>query len=592
MSKGFKIFIIISLIIGLFLILAILGIRLGRSYLINTDFTPVVHQAAVAEIISTSTPAEIPLPEYSKPEPSASLIAVGDIMLSRSVEQEMIVKKDFAWPFTLLADFTKSADITFGNLETAIISGREILPGEFAFRTDPKAVTGLQTGGFDIVSLANNHAGNFGQAGFASTFAELNKAKIKYVGADASAPEIGRPVIIERNGLKFGFLAYTYGFPSAEFMLSSAKIAGVNYSDVAKIKSDVGELKQQADFVIVSLHDGTEYIFTPNKEQEEFARAAIDAGASLVIGHHPHVVQTAEKYKNGYIFYSLGNFIFDQLWSVPTQQGLAVKINFSKKEIKDIELVPVKINKYFQATAAAGKDAETVISRLKVPVEKSVKFFRDGKNYVEMPAWLLGNIKTAENFQTYQAADLDGDGRPEEAVVVDKIGYLIKDGKAVWRTDAGWRVDNVLIGDFNNDKIVEVGFSLWKEGSFGPSKPFWVEENDKNISNHLFLYQYDLNPSSTPPLRMVWGSSALDDPIKEMALGDFNYDGKNELVVIEDVSNPEGAVTSPHLRILSIWHFSGFNFFNDFKSRVGSYRDLEIFGGEIFLDKGRLAAPE
>ena len=495
MKKFFAIIFLIILAIAAVFCGVLVAINFAGGQPGSQDISP--EMANEENVMTTDYVEPIILPKYSVPEAEASLIAVGDIMLSRSVEESMIKHNNFTLPFALLASTTAAADITFGNLETPIIAGRPILPGEFSFRTDPKAVAGLKFGGFDILSLANNHTANFGQAGFTSTFFELDKAGIKYVGAGASQPEIAKPVIIEKNGLKFGFLAYTYGQASTQFMLSSAKIANVNFAREENIRNDIAKLKPQVDFIIVSLHDGTEYSFTPNKSQIDFAHAAVDAGADLIIGHHPHVVETVENYQGKYIFYSLGNFIFDQLWSQETQQGLMVKIVFGPKQIKQIEFIPVKINNHFQPDVATGKNADAVISRLKIPLEKQTKFFWNGKEFAEIPSWQVndssgGDVDVASTdvaSTAYQSADLDGDAQPEEAVIVNNIGYIIKNGEAIWQSDKAWRVDNVLIGDFNNDGKPEVGFSLWKEGSYGSSKPFWVEENDKNISNHLFLYQ-------------------------------------------------------------------------------------------------------
>ncbi|MFA6322257.1 MAG: CapA family protein [Candidatus Buchananbacteria bacterium] len=570
--KKYIFIIILSLAIVVGGVLIVFNFAGGQRQWSNNQ-NETMDQFAVSTTLDATKP--IILPKYSKPEPAVSLLAVGDIMLSRSVEAVMVKKNDFTWPFKLLANDLRAADITFGNLETPIIAGRPILPGEFSFRTDPKSIQGLQLAGFDVLSLANNHTLNFGQAGFASTFSELNKAGIKYVGAGASAPEIGQPIIIEKNGLKFGFLAYTYGQASPKFMLSSAKIANVNYADEDKMKNDITALRPQVDFVIVSLHEGTEYQAKPNKNQKDFAQAAIEAGASLVLGHHPHVVQTFEKYQDGYIIYSLGNFVFDQTWSEDTQEGLMLKIVFQSKKIKSIEFLPIKINKSFQPNLADATTAKKIINRLQYPISQSGKYVWNGKNYVSRPSWKINSTKPESNFTVYQSADLDGDNQAEEAVVVNRVGYVIKNNQAIWRTDAKWQVDNVLIGDFNNDGQVEIGFSLWKEGSYGPSKPFWVKENDKNISNHLFLYQWD---KSAGNLKNIWGSSALDNAIWQMNLGDFDQDGQNELAVLEIGAYGNTPIpNTPMQHSFSIWRFSDFNFFNVFKSATDQYGDLEVF---------------
>lgn len=504
-------------------------------------------------------------PEFTRPQAEVSIIAVGDIMLSRSVEQLMVRRNDFELPFRLLASFTDDADITLGNLETAIISGRPILTGEFSFRTNPKSVGGLKLAGFDLVSLANNHTPNFGQDGLKNTFKELDSAGIKYVGAGLDNEKAKKSVIIEKQGIKFGFLAYVYPDLPAGYKAGENR-AGLNFMDLDQLKSDIANLKPQVDFVIVQMHAGTEYIFTPNKQQTEFARLAIDSGACIVIGHHPHVVQTFEKYKNGYIIYSLGNYIFDQMWSVETQQGLLAKIIFSPNEIKEIDFFPLRINSSFQPEFASEKESQEIIKRLSLLLDSGVRFFWQDEDYKkENYGFSLSNNQKQVN-KIYQYADLDSDGNLEEAVVVEGVGYLIKDNKVFWQTEPKWQVDNVLIGDFNNDKKPEVGFSLWKEGSYGPNLPFWEKENDNEIKNHLFLYQWQADA-----FKMVWGSSTLDQPILEMALVDLDKDGKNELAVLEgnyDIKAEENN--------LSIWQFDDFNFVNIYKSEKSNFFGLQI----------------
>ncbi|MFA6410763.1 MAG: CapA family protein [Candidatus Buchananbacteria bacterium] len=536
------------------------------------------------------------VPAFVMPEPEVTLLAVGDIMLSRSVEQQMIKKNDFTLPFSPLANLTKSADITFGNLETAILPGRQINTGEFLFRTNPKSIAGLQAGGFDLVSLANNHTPNFGIDGLNRTFAALNQGNISFVGAGTSDTLANQPVIIEKQGIKFGFLAYVYPQIPKDYQ-ATANRPGVAFMDLVEMKVAVKNLKPQVDFVIVSMHAGTEYVPEPNQEQIDFAHGAIDGGASLVIGSHPHVVQTVEKYHNGYIFYSLGNFIFDQLWSQDTQQGLMVKITFRRcgdvtapsKGIKDIEFIPIKIDNNFAANLADATTTKKIIDRLKIPTTIQSKFYWNGVDYFWLPSYEIENSFFEQGAVTsprlarevYQEKYLP-DGKKLQAIIVDNTGYVILDGKNIWQSDSGYKVENVLIGDFNNDKIDEIGFSLWKQGSFGPHLPFWQKENDKNISNHLFLYQLDEGAVTSPHLRMTWGSSALDNPIIKMALVDLDQDGKNELAVLEQ-ANSAGAILESRQTDLGIWKFNDFNFFNIFKSEPGNYFDLKADLNYIYL---------
>lgn len=291
------------------------------------------------------------------------MIAVGDIMLSRKVEETMKAKKDFKYPFLETAKITSGADIVFGNLETSIISGRKIGYGEMVFRADPKSIEGLKFAGFNVLSIANNHIMNFGKSGLESTVKNLDENDILHAGAGMSAEDIYKPAIKEIKGVKFAFLAYTYS--SDQRKLSKDDFYGVADMNIEKMKSEVQKAKLAADAVVVSMHAGTEYKTTPNKSQKDFAYAAIDAGADLVIGHHPHVVETVEKYKGKYILYSLGNFVFDQMWSNETRLGAIAEIVFKGKEVDSIKFTPVKIFDYSQPRIIEGKEADKILERLK-----------------------------------------------------------------------------------------------------------------------------------------------------------------------------------------------------------------------------------
>ena len=291
-------------------------------------------------------------------EARVSLLAVGDVMLSRMVGSRML-ENGYEYPFEKVAEDLQAAAITFGNLESPIIAGRPIESGEMVFRADPEVAPVLADVGFDVLSLANNHIRNFGQDGLAETLRLLDEQAIKHVGAGLSPAEARSPAIIERSGLKFGFLAYTYD--------STAIENGPVPLDIQLMEEDVAGLRPEVDFVIVSMHAGAEYQPRPGNRQIAFAHAAIDAGAEVVIGHHPHVVQTAEIYEGKYIFYSLGNFVFDQMWSWDTRRGLGVRLVFTKDGVRTANYLPVIIDDYAQPRPANNREAQLIIDRLDLP---------------------------------------------------------------------------------------------------------------------------------------------------------------------------------------------------------------------------------
>ena len=295
------------------------------------------------------------IPSLPTEKKQITLMLVGDIMLNRGVELEIKKRDDWNWPFLKIAKKLKDADIAFGNLEGPISDKGAKVGSIYSFRMDPKAIDSLKSAGFDILSLANNHAFDYGRQALKDTYDRLEQAGIDYVGGGLNATEAGTPAIKEVYGTKFAFLAYT------DLCLDSWKptkdSAGINCtyeSDLENIKKNIKNAKNSADIVIVSLHSGNEYVENLTPFQINFSKSAIDAGADLVAGHHPHIVQKNEEYfstssgKTGYIFYSLGNFVFDQKFSEATMRGLMVKVIVKDKKISEVVPINIKINSDFQ----------------------------------------------------------------------------------------------------------------------------------------------------------------------------------------------------------------------------------------------------
>ena len=286
-----------------------------------------------------------------------TVFLAGDVMLSRGVESTILKKNDFNYPFLLYKDIISKADIAFANLESPIFEGAVVPTGSFVFRADPRSVDSMEWAGFDILGLANNHILNKGEQGLLNTFEELDDAEIGYCGAAKNSSEIQNFYIKEVNGLKIGFLCYAYG---PDYYAATKNKAGMVLTDIEQLKSDLAKIKEQVDFSIVSMHAGIEYRHNKSDDQERFAYAAIDNGAELVIGHHPHVVQEAEIYKNKYIFYSLGNFVFDQMWSDETKQGVALEVKINEEGVYGIMKYPYIIEDYAQPRPATESEAEII----------------------------------------------------------------------------------------------------------------------------------------------------------------------------------------------------------------------------------------
>jgi len=265
-------------------------------------------------------------------------------MLSRDVGTVIRATGDPRAPFFKTVETLKTADITFCNLESPFYEEEPPIEGEMVFGADPETVEGLIYAGFDIVSLANNHFGDQGTAGMNFTLSHLDANKIEYIGAGENEARASEPKIVERNGVKFALLGYN-DVKSAVRMgyAATADKPGIAVLTRDNLIQDITYAKERAHVVVVSIHWGVEYEETPTERQITFAHLAIDSGASLVLGHHPHVIQPVEEYEDGYIFYSLGNFVFDQMWSEETRIGLIARISFEGDQIERVETIEVTI---------------------------------------------------------------------------------------------------------------------------------------------------------------------------------------------------------------------------------------------------------
>jgi len=277
-----------------------------------------------------------------------TIFAVGDIMIDRGVEYA--IKKegrgDYRFPFLKITDYLEKADILFGNLESVISDNGEKVGSIYSFRADPKAIEGLTFAGFDVLSVANNHIFDYGRLAMEDSLKRLKSAGIDYVGAGFNEEEVRAGIIKEIKGTKICFLAYTN--KGSEHWQAGENSSGISWLD-DRIAEDIKKAKEKSDLVIVSMHFGDEYQSEQNKEQEYFAKLAIDSGADLVLGHHPHVVEPVEKYKQGWIAYSLGNFVFDQNFSKETMEGLLLEVIIENKKIQKVSQTKIEISENFQS---------------------------------------------------------------------------------------------------------------------------------------------------------------------------------------------------------------------------------------------------
>ncbi len=234
-------------------------------------------------------------------------------MLARSVGQRLLATSD-TFPFTHTADFLRGFDLTVGNLECVVSTLGAPQPKQYTFEAPVKSFERLVAAGFDIVSLANNHSGDYGKAAFSDMLGKLPGYGLTPLGGGLNRAAAHTPVIRKVHGTTLGFLAYCEIQP--QNFAATDTSPGHAWLEEASMRADIQAARPQADFLIVFQHWGVEYETVETSHQQALARAAIDAGADLVVGAHPHVIQPHEIYQGKPIIYSLGNFVFDEMWGV------------------------------------------------------------------------------------------------------------------------------------------------------------------------------------------------------------------------------------------------------------------------------------
>jgi len=277
-----------------------------------------------------------------------TLVATGDVIPARWVDRQIrALGNDFSYPLSATADILRAADLTVVNLESPLVEGcppQEA--GSFTFCGQPGFAAALAKAGVDVATLENNHIGNFGLEGIAATQALLAEQGIDYADRHTLA-------VKDVRGLRFGFLAFNgVGEPF----------------DRELVRRRIEEARQQADVVVVAFHWGGEYVsihqaaggVAPD-DPVEIAHLAVDVGADLVLGNHPHWVQAVEVYRGRLIAYANGNFIFDQMWSRETSLGVVGRYTFYGDRLLQAEFLPVVIQDYARPRLLEGEEAQAVL---------------------------------------------------------------------------------------------------------------------------------------------------------------------------------------------------------------------------------------
>jgi poly-gamma-glutamate capsule biosynthesis protein CapA/YwtB (metallophosphatase superfamily) len=399
-------------------------------------------------------------------ERPVSLVAVGDVMLGRAVGQ-LIEDSSPSYPFLATADLISQADVAFANLEGPITS-RGYPQGGISLRASPSAAEGLAYAGFDVVSLANNHVLDYGEVGLPDTMEILEKMGILYTGVARDPAEAPAPAIVDVGGVRLAFLAYNHVGPPRD--VSAGGVSGPAFLEPERVYADVRRAAEQADLVIVSLHWGAEYVPLPDDFQQEVAEGLLEAGAHLILGHHPHVMGGVGFYEQGFVAYSLGNFVFDQPFSLETERGLLLHALLDASGLKQVHLVPVQLERG-QPSVLPAPEARLVLSDL-WEISRGAGLPWPGAKGAEQPAVSFEGLRREWTtsldgpVRALRVGDLDGDGVSEILAAAGSPGgsgriYALNgDGTVRWVYETPQQVNGVEWGDLDGDGRAEVVSAL------------------------------------------------------------------------------------------------------------------------------------
>ena len=304
-----------------------------------TEATPPPERSASAAADSpTSTPAPTTI----------TVAAVGDIMLDRSIGARLRSEGPGAlFEDARLAEMLAAADVAVANLESPISTRGAPVDKSYTFRAPPVAAEAVALAGFDGVALANNHALDYGPQALIETAALLARQGVRFAGGGSNADEALAAFVLERNGFRIAVVSLVDAPPEGTFNRANweakADRPGIAWADTETVTEAVTAAAADADIVIAMLHFGNEYASAPTASQRALSHGAIDAGALLVVGSHPHVLQEVEEYGGGLIAYSLGNFVFDGFEGEANNTAI-LQVTLAPGRVLEWGLVPATID--------------------------------------------------------------------------------------------------------------------------------------------------------------------------------------------------------------------------------------------------------
>jgi len=306
---------------------------------------------------------ETPLPAAPPPDPEIRLAFVGDILLGGELDG-IIQYRGVDYPWVHAAPILRQADLAIGNLETAVSRRGTPSPDkQFTFRSRPETLAGAARAGMDVLSLANNHALDYGRDALLDTIANVRAAGMHPVGAGKDLAEAFSPALFEVRGLKVAVLGFTRVIPFATWVAGQKQPGLAAGWEPEPVLAAVTDASTRADVVVVLFHWGEEVKDIPRASDMELARQLIDAGATVIVGHHPHVLQGIDLRGSGLIAYSLGNFIFTSVSRPLNQETGILAVTVTRGGVKSARFHPMYISQG-QPRPADAKTARRIQERL------------------------------------------------------------------------------------------------------------------------------------------------------------------------------------------------------------------------------------